>query len=280
MNAAPLRHIPRYLAAADVIEFGCTETMCGKVIADNSMICNPTSATGATCSRCIEINLAAGVVMPPTGWPLAERDWYTLARTRIVRETTVNSDYFCVPRTYQIGEECWMFQQGGPGSPADRGWWHIHTGEGNPMIAIPAGRVEVIEVRKERPPTWEAAALSTEQVTALLAPYHPGAAEAARAWAAAGLHVAHEAMELVIRTPGPQYRPVGYIGWRLPCDENGRPPWREGYAGPSWPYPLIFDEPYQAILQDSEYRSSRRTLRLDDLPIDPVAAADANAGPH
>jgi hypothetical protein len=41
-----------------------------------------------------------------------------------------------------------------------------------------------------------------------------------------------------------------------------------------------FSKPYQAIIQDSEYKYSRRTRRLDALPIDPVAAADDNAGLH
>jgi hypothetical protein len=205
-------------------------------------------------------------VTPPRVWPLAERNWYPQARIRIVRETTVNSTAFCVPRTYRVGEELTMLQAGLAGSQVDRGTWKI--GEG--VIAIPADCAEIIEVLEDQPPTWEAAALTAEQVTALLAPHHPGAAEAARAWAAAGLHVAREYYELVIRTPDPQYRRVGCIGVdlrRLSRDENDFDRYR-------------FSEPYKAIIQDSDYKYSRRTLRLDALPIDPVAAADDNAGQH
>jgi hypothetical protein len=265
VNTAPLRHLP----AADEIKFGYTEAMCGRVITDNSMIC--VDPTTATCSRCVEINIAAGVVTPPTGWPLAERDWYTRARIRIVRETTVNSTAFCVRRTCGVGEELTMYQAGRAGWQVDRGTWQISIDDER-VIAVPAGCAEVIEVLEERPPTWEAAALTAEQVTALLATHHPGAAEAARAWAAAGLHVAREFAELVIRTPGPQYRRIGCIGIDLRRQRFNFEDFNDDHDR--------FSEPYQAIIQDSEYKYSRRTLRLDALPIDPVAAADDNAGQH
>jgi hypothetical protein len=99
----------------------------------------------ATCARCVEINRSeedqrpsrptrptvsgsddiASVVTPPTGWPLAERDWHTRARIRIVREITVNSTAFCAPRTYRVGEELTMVQDGLAGGQVDRGTWRM-----------------------------------------------------------------------------------------------------------------------------------------------------------
>jgi hypothetical protein len=112
--------------------------------------------------------------------------------------------------------------------------------------------------------------LTAEQVTALLAPYHSGAEEAACAWAAAGLHVAREFAALIIRTPGPHYRRVGCI------DADVRDFRQFDYEFDR--EHDCFSRPYQAIIQDSEYKYSRRTRYLDALPIDPIAAADDKAG--
>jgi hypothetical protein len=61
-----------------------------------------------------------------------------------------------------------------------------------------------VEILQDEPPTWKEAALSAGQVTELLAPHHPGAAEAAAAWAVAGLHVSWYGLgDLALRTQGP-----------------------------------------------------------------------------
>jgi hypothetical protein len=130
-------------------------------------------------------------------------------------------------------------------------WWTSTDIDGAHIIR--ADYAEVVEVLEDYPPTWQEAALPVEQVTALLTLHHAGAAEAAVAWAAAGLHVAHEVGGLTIRTPGPEYRRVGQVG-------------RDYWAGNA------HSRPYEAITRDGEYSSDRRTRRLDALPLDPVAA--------
>jgi hypothetical protein len=142
---------------------------------------------------------------------LAERDWWTLARVRVVRRSRVgNTDPHDIV-TYEVGEVYEMNQHGRAGAEIDRGsWWSSTDLDG--AYVLPADAVEVLEVLRDHPPTWHAAALTAEQVSALLASHHPGAARAAAAWSAAGLHVAHAPDGLVIRTPGPRYRRVGRIG--------------------------------------------------------------------
>jgi hypothetical protein len=146
-----------------------------------------------------------------------------------------------------------MHQSGKAGQEIDRDvWWSSTDIDGAHIIS--AGCAEVLEVLEDRPPTWAEAALTAEQVTALLAPYHPGAAEAAAAWAAARLHVAHEAGGLAIRTPGPEYRRLGRIG-------------RDYWAG------NVHSKPYSVVTGGSEYSTREETL--DSLPLDPVATAEA-----
>jgi hypothetical protein len=190
---------------------------------------------------------------------MAERDWWILARVRIARETTISSVAWCSPRTFHAGEELTMHQGGRAGGTVDRSAWGRSV-DGEHGFTIPAGCVEVIEVLEERPPTWDAAALTAEQVTALLAPHFPEAAIAG-AWVAAGLHVGHEFGELIIRTPGPEYRRVGSIRRGHPDDSQ-------------------FPGPYQVIIEDSPYPFSRRTRQLNALPADPVASANDNTGRH
>lgn len=183
---------------------------------------------------------------------LAERDWWTLSRVRVVRQTRPSNIDLRDTVTYEVGEVLVMNQHGRAGAEIDRrSWWSSNDADGG--YGLSADAVEVVEVLEDHPPTWQAAALTAEQVTALLAPYHPGAAQAAAAWAAAGLHIAHAPDGLVIRTPGPQYRRVGRIG---------RDYW----------YGNVHSDRYEVNLRDNELYSPTR--ELEELPLDPVAVAD------
>jgi hypothetical protein len=181
---------------------------------------------------------------------LAERDWYTEARVRIVKETTVGAVDPRVDRTFRVGEIVTMNQSGHAGREVLRDtWWDSSDIDGAHIIS--ADCAEIVEVLEDHPPTWAAAALTAEQVTELLAPHHPGAAEAARAWAAAGLHVSCCHGGLAIRTPTPEYRTIGYIP-------------RDYWDGNR------FTKPYEAVpVADQSWRNRK----LDHLPLDPVTAA-------
>jgi hypothetical protein len=181
---------------------------------------------------------------------LAERDWYTLARVRIVKETTVGAVDPRVDRTFRPGEIVTMHQSGRAGREVLRDtWWD--SGDIDGAHIIRADCAEVVEVLEDHPPMWDAAALTAEQVTGLLAPHHPGAAEAVRAWAAAGLHVSYCHGGLAIRTPAPERRKVGHIP-------------RDYWNGNK------FTKPYEAVSGEDK---SWRNRALDRLPLDPVAAA-------
>ncbi|WP_157904264.1 hypothetical protein, partial [Parafrankia soli] len=184
---------------------------------------------------------------------LAERDWSTSARVRVVRETTVGAVDPRVDRTFRVGEVLTMYQSGRAGRQVDRrSWWSSHDIDGAHIL--PADAVEIVEVLIDRPPTWADAALSAEQITALLAPHHPGAAAAAAAWIAAGLHVSHDLAGLAIRTrpAGPR---IGIID-------------RDYWNGD------VHSKPYEAVLVDGEQSWQCRTRALPTLPLDPIAAAD------
>jgi hypothetical protein len=184
---------------------------------------------------------------------LAERDWYRRARIRIVKETTVGAVDPATERTFAVGETVTMHQQGREGKEIDRGsWWDSSDIDGAHIID--AGCAEIVEILEDHPPTWKEAALSAAQVTELLSPNHPGAAEAAAAWEAAGLHVSwYSRGDLAIRTPGPEYRMVGIV----PSDY-----WKGG----------AFTRPYEAVPVDDPGKSHLRR-QLGALPLDPVAAA-------
>ena len=103
------------------------------------------------------------------------------------------------------------------------------------------------------------AALTVEQVTEALAPHHPGAAEAAAAWARAGLVVAHTATALVVYTPAPDYIPTGQVP-------------RDYWDGNR------LTKPYEVIVDADRGWMNHR---LQALPLDPQAEArSANLGPH
>ena len=145
-----------------------------------------------------------------------------------------------------------MNQSGRARRPVDRdAWWSSTDIDGAHIID--AGCCEVVEVLEDHPPTWDAAALTAEEVTGLLALHHPGAAEAVEAWLAAGLHVARCHGGLAIRTPAPERRLVGEVR-------------RDYWNGNK------FTLPYEVILDEQSVASRRKAGHL---PLDPVAAADA-----
>jgi hypothetical protein len=141
---------------------------------------------------------------------LAERDWWRLARVRITQETTSGSVDPWTDRTFRIGEILTMNQHGYAGREVLRDCWWTSTDIDGAHI-IDADRAEIVEVLEDHPPTWQAAALNSEEIIDLLAPHHPGAAAAVQAWLAAGLHIAHSRTGLTISTPAPQHRVVGCV---------------------------------------------------------------------
>jgi hypothetical protein len=184
---------------------------------------------------------------------LAERDWYTEARVRIVTQYTAGAVDPPVDRIFTVGEVLKMHQSGRAGREIDRGsWWDSSDIDGAHII--PAECAEIVEVIEDHPPTWDAAALTASQVTELLAPYHLGAAEAAQAWLAAGLHVSRCHGGLAIRTPAPEYRKVGEVP-------------RDYWKGNT------YSKPYEAVPDERHFYTNRK---LDRLPLDPVAAAPAS----
>lgn len=187
-----------------------------------------------------------GVALPGH---LAERDWSRRARVRIITETTVGAVDPPTDRTFTVGEELTMEQRGRKGEEVRRDtWWTSSDIDGAHIID--ADCAEIVEILDDEPPTWAEAALPADEVTRILAPHHPGAAEAAAAWEAAGLLVCRWARGLAIYTPGPEYRIVG----RCPDDY-----WNGGTVS----------RPYEAIVGGDplHYR------KLDRLPLDPVSAS-------
>jgi hypothetical protein len=183
---------------------------------------------------------------------LAERDWWRLARVRITQETTVGSVDPWTDRTFDVGEILTMNQQGYAGREVLRDCWWTSTDIDGAHI-IDADVAEIVEVLEDHPPTWDAAALTAEEVIDLLAPHHPGAGAAVQAWLAAGLHIAHSRTGLTISTLAPEHRVVG----RVPRD------YWDGNR---------FTKPYEAVI-DPDHMWRDRPLYT--LPHDPETAARA-----
>ena len=167
-----------------------------------------------------------------------------------MKETAVGAVDPRVDRTFLVGEELTMNQRGQAGREVLRDCWRT-SGDIDGAHIIDAGCAEIIEILEDHPPTWDAAALTAGQITDLLAPHHPGAAEAAAASINAGLLVAREPGGLAIRTPAPERRKVGYLR-------------RDYWDGNR------FTKPYEAVIDENREWLNRT---LDVLPPNPVAAA-------
>lgn len=256
VTAAPLGPHTRDLAAITVREYPGGQVVVDELVdpvdpEDTRALNAALDRLGYTVAAGGWIDLPGGIrYAPALPGHLAERDWWTLARVRIVRETTVGAVDPRVDRTFRVGEELVMNQSGRAGDEVLRDCWWSSTDIDGAHI-IDADCAEVIEVLEDIPPTWAAAALTAEQITDLLAPHHPGAAEAATAWIAAGLHVSHTHGGLSIRTPAPEYREIGHV----PRDY-----WNDNR----------FTKPYEAVVDPKRSWLNRK---LDALPLDPVAAA-------
>jgi hypothetical protein len=186
---------------------------------------------------------------------LAERAWFRRARVRFIRSGEAHSPEG-PPMRFRIGEEQEMVQSGRAGQAVDYDtWWTSFDIDGAKIFGPDA--VEVVDVIEERPPTWKAAALSAATITRLLEPFHAGAAQAAAAWVAAGLHVARDVNGLLIRTPAPERRAIGRV--RSDYWDGGK-----------------HKHPYEVVVRDAELSYDQRVVQLEQLPLDPVAAlADA-----
>lgn len=184
---------------------------------------------------------------------LAQRDWWTKARLQLLRDVTCGSPEGD-PHTYKAGEEVVMHMSGRAGREVKRDAWWSSTDIDYAKILDP-DQVKVVEVLENYPPTWMEAALDLPGILALIGEHHRGAEKAAAAWLAAGLHVAEEHGGLTIRVPAEQYRRVG----RLPRDY-----WDKDRH----------TKPYEAITRDADYIGWSNTVRLTELPMDPVAAAE------
>lgn len=185
---------------------------------------------------------------------LAERDWWRKAKVRMLRTVKCGSPGALgePPHVYHLGEIVEMHQSGRAGREVRRVDWWSSTDIDYAYI-IDAEDAEIVEILEDRLPFWAEAALSAEQVTALLTPHHPNAAEAAAAWEAAGLLVTEDVDGLIIRTPAPERRRLGRIR---------RDYWQKNRHVK--PYEVITDP------NDSMWASG---TKLDTLPLDPRAAA-------
>jgi hypothetical protein len=143
---------------------------------------------------------------------LAERDWWTRARVRILSTYPGGTPdiWHNRERPPQPGEELPMLQDGRPGRPVHRDTWWTST-DIDGAAAVPAEHVLVLEVLEASAPTHKGAALPARQVTAILGP-------GAGPWAALGVLVIAgtfsfeiraadgELVGLVDRATGERYR--------------------------------------------------------------------------
>ena len=132
-----------------------------------------------------------GVDVGPRQPVIAERDWWTKARVRIMATTAVGSVNPIVDHTLRVDEELTMVQWGREGCPVERDcWWTLADLDDAHIIA--ADRVTILEILDETPPTFASAALPADQVVELL-----GAAAAT--WAEQGILVIPRSEHLEVR---------------------------------------------------------------------------------
>jgi hypothetical protein len=142
-----------------------------------------------TCNGCGECNIrpAAFYEVPPAPGPAyavlvqadppaAERDWSTRARVRIITPVGAANVDPRGSRSFTPGEELEMIQWGRAGRSVDRSAWWTSTDIDGAFI-IGAEHVEVLEIIKEKAPTFAGAALPAAEVTAMLGPSAAGWAE-------------------------------------------------------------------------------------------------------
>jgi uncharacterized protein with PQ loop repeat len=132
-----------------------------------------------------------GVDVNPRQPIIAERDWWTKARVRIMATTAVGSVDPMVDRTLQVDEELTMVQWGRDGCPVERDcWWTLADLDCAHILA--ADRATILEILDQTPPTLASATLPTDRVVELL-----GAAAAT--WAEQGILVIPRREHLEVR---------------------------------------------------------------------------------
>jgi uncharacterized protein with PQ loop repeat len=132
-----------------------------------------------------------GVDVGPQQPIIAERDWWTKARVRMLATTAVGSVDPMVDRTFRVDEELTMVQWGRNGCPVERDcWWTLADLDCANIIA--ADQVTILEILDEAPPTLASAALPADRVVELL-----GAAAAT--WAEQGILVIPRREHLEVR---------------------------------------------------------------------------------
>lgn len=104
---------------------------------------------------------------------VAERDWSTRARVRITAPYGAGAPDSYDGRQFTAGEELEMIQWGRGGRPVERDSWWTSTDIDGAFI-VPADHVEVLEVIRENPPTWAAAALPVDRAVELFGPAAAG----------------------------------------------------------------------------------------------------------
>ncbi|MDM4723357.1 hypothetical protein QTQ03_28545 [Micromonospora sp. WMMA1363] len=157
VTAAPLGPHTRDLAAITVREYPGGQVVVNDIV--DPVAPEDTRALNTALDR-------LGYTVATTGWVdlpggiryaaarpghLAERDWWTLARVRIVRETTVGAVDPMVDRTFRVGEELTMNQRGRAGDEVLRDCWWSSTDIDGAHI-IDADCSEVIEILEDIPP--------------------------------------------------------------------------------------------------------------------------------
>ena len=123
--------------------------------------------------------------------PVAEREWSTWARVRILATYRAGSVSPWDKRRFEPGQELEMVQWGRAGRPVDRAAWWTSTDIDGAFI-IPAEHITVLEVTRNKAPTFAGAALPRGRVIAILGP-------GAEAWDGQGILVVLSVYDLEIR---------------------------------------------------------------------------------
>jgi hypothetical protein len=181
---------------------------------------------------------------------LAQRHWHIRAELRLLRDVTSRRPEGR-PVTFRAGETVVMQRHGSAGKEVRFYPWASNS-DVDASLSLRPEDVEVVRILEDLPPMHSDAAVDPAVLIELLAPYHPGAAEAVTAWAAAGLHLSLGTRGVEIRTPGPRYRLIGRVD---------RDYWNKNRLS----------KPYLALLHGERSRPYHGTeLKQETLPLDPV----------
>jgi hypothetical protein len=189
----------------------------------------------------------------PADPPVAEREWSTRARVRIVTAARAGSVAWHDVHQFTPGEELEMIQWGRAGRPVERDCWWSSTDIDGAYI-IDAGHVEVLEVIAESAPTFAGAALPAAKVTAMFG-------DGAAGWPELGILTVPSVYDLEIRAGSGEL--LGLI------ERGGQ---GAAYADPHPAEPVT----YRAVIrEDGSYHPPAVKFPAGFIPPDPARATAA-----